>query len=78
MICDGDVVADTDVADETASPGLREGGQGSGVCARPIYRHVRVACFIASAEMSVRCNNCVRGGTIRRAARIKISVPSFA
>jgi hypothetical protein len=47
------------------------------VCASSINRHVRVACFIAFPEMSVCCNR-VRGGTIRRAARIKIPVPSFA
>ena len=76
MICDGDVVAESDVADETASPGLQSSdGQSGDVCAH--YQSIGTCAWLCfSRDVCVYVG--VRGGTIRRAARIKIRIPSFA
>jgi hypothetical protein len=76
MICDGDVVAESDVADETASPGLQSrDGQSGDVCAH--YQSIGTCAWLCfSRDVCLYVG--VRGGTIRRAARIKIRIPSFA
>lgn len=77
MICDGNVVADIDVADEKASPGQRMQSKRKGLCARNLSARARGLLHCFSRDVCVCCNR-VRGGTIRRAARIKIPIPSFA
>jgi len=55
MICDGDAVADIDVADETASPGLQEVVRAEYLCVVNISARARglPQCFSQDVDVAI-------------------------